>query len=148
MTTPSYDVVVVGGGIVGLATARELRGRGHSVVLLEAETSVATHQTGRNSGVIHSGLYYRPGSYKARLAVAGRAETIAFCREHDLPHRVGGKLVLACEPSELPALAELARRGRANGVECRELEPAEVRRREPAVRSVAALEVPGTGVCD
>lgn len=148
MTTPSYDVVVVGGGIVGLATARELRGRGHSVVLLEAESSVATHQTGRNSGVIHSGLYYRPGSYKARLAVAGRAETIAFCREHDLPHRVGGKLVLACEPSELPALAELARRGRANGVECRELEPAEVRRREPAVRSVAALEVPGTGVCD
>ncbi|MBA2323687.1 MAG: FAD-dependent oxidoreductase, partial [Pseudonocardiales bacterium] len=139
---------MVGGGIVGLATARELRSRGLTVAVLEAESAVATHQTGRNSNVIHSGLYYRPGSHKARLAVAGRDETVAFCRAHDLPHRVGGKLVVATEPEELPRLAELARRGRANGVECRELSATEASRHEPAVRALAALLVAGTGVCD
>jgi L-2-hydroxyglutarate oxidase len=148
VSTPRYDVVVVGGGIVGLATARELRGRGLTVALLEAEPAPATHQTGRNSNVIHSGLYHAPGSRKARLAVAGRDETVAFCRKHDLPHRIGGKLVVATEPEELPRLAELARRGRANGVECHELTAAQVRAHEPAVRALAALHVPGTGVCD
>ncbi|MDQ2706508.1 MAG: L-2-hydroxyglutarate oxidase [Actinomycetota bacterium] len=148
MITPRFDVVVVGGGIVGLATARELRSRGLTVAVLEAESAVATHQTGRNSNVIHSGLYYRPGSHKARLAVAGRDETVAFCRAHDLPHRIGGKLVVATEPEELPRLAELARRGRANGVECRELSATEASRHEPAVRALAALLVPSTGVCD
>ncbi|MGQ0482095.1 MAG: L-2-hydroxyglutarate oxidase [Pseudonocardia sp.] len=146
--TPRHDVVVVGAGIVGLATALQLRGRGLTVAVLDAEHTVAAHQTGHNSNVIHSGLYYRPGSDKARLAVAGRDETVAFCRRYDLPHRVGGKLVVACEPEELPRLAELARRGLANGVECHELGPAEVRRHEPAVRALAALHVPGTGVCD
>jgi L-2-hydroxyglutarate oxidase len=141
-------VVVVGAGIVGLATARELRRLGLGVVVVEAEDRVAAHQTGHNSNVIHSGLYYRPGSAKAELAVAGRDETVAFCRRHELPHRVGGKLVVATEPEELPRLAELARRGRANGVECHELEASEVRRWEPAVRALAALRVPGTGVCD
>ncbi|MDT7567346.1 MAG: (S)-2-hydroxyglutarate dehydrogenase [Pseudonocardiales bacterium] len=146
--TPRYDAVVIGAGIVGLATARELRGAGRSVAVLEAEDQVAAHQTGHNSNVIHSGLYYRPGSHKARLAVAGRDETVAFCRAHDLPHRVGGKLVVATEPEELPRLAELARRGLANGVECYELTDREARRHEPAVRALAALRVPGTGVCD
>ncbi|HZZ50999.1 MAG TPA: L-2-hydroxyglutarate oxidase [Pseudonocardia sp.] len=139
---------MVGAGIVGLATARELRRTGRTVVVVEAEDRVAAHQTGHNSNVIHSGLYYRPGSAKAELAVAGRDETVAFCRRHELPHRVGGKLVVATEPEELPRLAELARRGRANGVECHELETGEVRRYEPAVRALAALRVPGTGVCD
>ncbi|MBO0850733.1 MAG: L-2-hydroxyglutarate oxidase, partial [Pseudonocardia sp.] len=146
--TPRYDVVVVGAGLVGLATARELRATGRSVAVVDAEPHIAGHQTGHNSNVIHSGLYYRPGSHKARLAVAGRNETVAFCREHDLPHRVGGKLVVATEPDELPRLAELARRGAANGVECHELDARQARRHEPAVRALAALRVPGTGVCD
>lgn len=148
MSTPRYDVVVVGAGIVGMATARELRRSGRSVAVVEAEEHVAAHQTGHNSNVIHSGLYYRPGSHKARLAVAGRDETVAFCRAYDLPHRVGGKLVVATEPEELPRLAELARRGVANGVECHELDGAGARRHEPSVRALAALHVPGTGVCD
>jgi (S)-2-hydroxyglutarate dehydrogenase len=146
--TPRADVVVVGAGIVGLATARALRRAGRSVVVLDAADRVAAHQTGHNSNVIHSGLYYQPGSDKARLAVAGRDETVAFCRAHDLPHRVGGKLVVATEPGELPRLAELARRGRANGVECHELDGAGAGRFEPSVRALAALRVPGTGVCD
>jgi len=148
LTTPRYDVVVVGAGIIGLATARALRRAGRSVAVVDAEDRVAAHQTGRNSNVIHSGLYYRPGSLKARLAVAGRDETVAFCRTHELPHRVGGKLVVATEPEELPGLAELARRGLANGVECHELDGRAARRYEPAVRALAALRVPGTGVCD
>jgi L-2-hydroxyglutarate oxidase len=148
LTTPRYDVVVVGAGIIGLATARALRRAGRSVAVVDAEDRVAAHQSGRNSNVIHSGLYYRPGSLKARLAVAGRDETVAFCRAHDLPHRVGGKLVVATEPEELPRLAELARRGLANGVECHELDGRAARRYEPAVRALAALRVPGTGVCE
>jgi L-2-hydroxyglutarate oxidase len=148
VSTPSYDTVVVGAGIVGLATAHALRRAGHSVAVVDAEDRVAAHQTGRNSNVIHSGLYYRPGSLKARLAVAGRDETVAYCRAHDLPLRVGGKLVVATEPDELPRMAELARRALANGVECRELDGTQARRLEPAVRALAALHVPGTGVCD
>ena len=141
--TPRYDVVVVGAGIVGLATALELRRSGRSVAVVEAEDRVAAHQSGHNSNVIHSGLYYRPGSVKARLAVTGRDETVAFCRVHDLPHRVSGKLVVATEADELPRLAELARRGAANGVECHELDGAQARRYEPSVRALAALRVPG-----
>lgn len=146
--TPVFDVVVVGGGIVGLATARAAALRGHTVALVERESRLAAHQTGRNSNVIHSGLYYAPGGLKARLAVAGCAETVAFCREHDLPHRVCGKLVVATEPAELPRLAELRRRGDANGVEHRELDAVGIRAREPHVRGIAALWVPSTGICD
>ena len=111
MSTPRFDVVVVGGGIVGLATAHAAVRTGRSVAVLEREPRLAGHQTGHNSNVIHSGLYYAPGGLKARLAVAGCAETVAFCREHDLPHAVTGKLVVATEPEELPRMAELARRG-------------------------------------
>lgn len=146
--TPKFDVVVVGGGIVGLATAHAVVRSGRSVAVVEREQRLATHQTGNNSNVIHSGLYYAPGGLKARLAVAGCAETVAFCREHDLPHEVTGKLVVATEPEELPRMAELARRGAANGVEAHELDQAGMREHEPHVRGIAALYVPSTGICD
>ena len=148
MSTPRFDVVVVGGGIVGLATAHAVARTGRSVAVLEREPRLAGHQTGHNSNVIHSGLYYAPGGLKARLAVAGCAETVAFCREHDLPHAVTGKLVVATDPDELPRMAELARRGQANGVEAHELDQAGMREREPHVRGIAALFVPSTGICD
>ncbi|RZT87605.1 L-2-hydroxyglutarate oxidase [Pseudonocardia sediminis] len=146
--TPRFDLVVIGGGIVGLATAHAAVRTGRSVAVIEREPRLANHQTGNNSNVIHSGLYYAPGSYKARLAVAGCAETVAFCREHDLPHRVSGKLVVATEPDELPRMAELQRRGDANGVENHRLDPAGMREHEPNVRGLAALWVPSTGICD
>jgi len=148
VTTPRYDVVVVGGGIVGLATAHAVARTGRSVAVVEREPRLATHQTGRNSNVIHSGLYYAPGGLKARLAVAGCAETVAFCRTHDLPHSVTGKLVVATEPDELPRLAELKRRGDANGVENHEVDQAGMRAHEPHVRGVRALFVPSTGITD
>lgn len=148
MSTPSFDVVVVGGGIVGLATAHAVARTGRSVAVVEREERLAEHQTGNNSNVIHSGLYYAPGGLKARLAVAGCAETVAFCREHDLPHDVCGKLVVATEPEELPRMAELVRRGKANGVEVHQLDEAGMREHEPHVRGIAALHVPSTGVCD
>jgi (S)-2-hydroxyglutarate dehydrogenase len=146
--TPTFDVVVVGGGIVGLATAHAVARTGRSVAVVEREPRLAAHQTGHNSNVIHSGLYYAPGGLKARLAVAGCAETVAFCREHDLPHQVCGKLVVATEPEELPRMAELVRRGAANGVEVTELDQAGMRAHEPNVRGIAALHVPSTGITD
>lgn len=144
-----HDVVVVGGGIVGFAVLHELLAAGHrSVALVEREETPGTHQTGRNSNVIHSGLYYAPGSLKARLAVAGCAETKEFCAEHDLPVEECGKVVAATGADELPRMAELVRRGRANGVEVHELDEAGVREREPAVAAIAGLWVPSTGICD
>ncbi|MCE3555214.1 L-2-hydroxyglutarate oxidase [Pseudonocardia sp. RS11V-5] len=148
MSTPRYDLVVVGGGIVGLATAHAAVRSGLSVAVVEREPRLANHQTGNNSNVIHSGLYYAPGGLKARLAVAGCAETIAFCREHDLPHQRCGKLVVATDPEELPRMAELERRGKANGVETQRLDAAGIREREPHVRGLEALWVPSTGLCD
>jgi (S)-2-hydroxyglutarate dehydrogenase len=147
--TPRHDVVVVGGGIVGLAVLTALLDAGHtSVALVERESSLAGHQTGRNSNVIHSGLYYAPGSLKARLAVAGCAETKAFCAEQDLAYAECGKVVAATSEDELPRMAELVRRGRENGVEVHELDAAGVTEREPAVRAIAGLWVPSTGICD
>ena len=148
MSTPRFDVVVVGGGIVGLATAHAVARTGRSVAVVEREPRLAAHQTGNNSNVVHSGLYYAPGGHKARLAVAGCAETVAFCRTHDLPCEVTGKLVVATEPDELPRLAELKRRGDANGVESHELDEAGMRAHEPHVRGLRALFVPSTGVTD
>lgn len=148
--SPRHDAVVVGGGIVGLAVVWALleSGAHASVALVERESSLAGHQTGRNSNVVHSGLYYAPGSLKARLAVTGCAETKAFCAEHDLPYAECGKVVVATAPDELPRMAELVRRGRANGVEVHELDADGVREREPAVSAIAGLWVPSTGICD
>ncbi len=144
------DVAVIGGGIVGLATARALaRASAATVAVLEAEDGLAAHQTGHNSGVMHSGLYYRPGSLKARLCVAGRRALIELCAEHGVAHEVCGKLVVATRPDELPRLDELERRGRANGLEGLErLGPGALREREPHVAGRAALLVPATGIVD
>jgi (S)-2-hydroxyglutarate dehydrogenase len=144
------DVIVVGGGIVGLATAHALRTArpGLEVVVLEKEPELARHQSGRNSGVIHSGVYYRPGSLKARFAVRGRAALVKFCAEQGIPHAVPGKLIVATEAAELPRLHELAQRARRNGVPVSELGQAQIAEHEPAVRGIAALRVATTGVVD
>jgi (S)-2-hydroxyglutarate dehydrogenase len=145
------DFVVVGGGIVGLATARELalRHDGLRVCVLEREPAIASHQTGRTSGVIHAGIYYRPGSLKARLCVAGARELYAYCEESGIPTRRDGKVIVAADEDELPNLVELERRGRGNGVQgLRRLVPDELREIEPHATGVAALHSPHTGVVD
>ncbi|MEU4797249.1 L-2-hydroxyglutarate oxidase [Streptomyces sp. NPDC023327] len=144
------DVLVIGGGIVGLATAYALTrtAPGTRVTVLEKEPGPARHQTGRNSGVIHSGIYYRPGSLKARYAVGGAAEMIKFCAEYGLPHEVTGKLIVATERAELPRLHALVQRGRENGIPVRELGPAQITAYEPEVRGLAAIHVGTTGICD
>jgi len=146
----SFDVAVIGGGIVGMATAMALLDEGgRRIVVLEAEDRVAPHQTGHNSGVIHSGLYYRPGSLKARNCVEGRLALLEFCEEEGVPHEVCGKLVVATDPQEIPALDELERRGRANGLEgLRRLKAGELREHEPHVAGIDGLWVPQTGITD
>ncbi|MDT9684346.1 L-2-hydroxyglutarate oxidase [Streptomyces sp. TRM76323] len=144
------DVLVVGGGIIGLSTAYALSraAPGTRVTVLEKEPGPARHQTGRNSGVIHSGIYYRPGSLKARFAVRGAAEMVKFCAEYGLPHEVTGKLIVATDRSELPRLHALVQRGRENGIPVRELGPAQIGAYEPSVRGIAAIHVGTTGICD
>lgn len=146
----SFDVAVVGGGIVGLATALTLVGRHAArVVVLEAEEAVAQHQTGHNSGVIHAGLYYRPGSLKARNCAAGRERMYAFCREHGIAHERTGKLVVATSHEQSAALDELSLRGAANGLDGIErLDADGLAAYEPHVRGVAGLYVPQTGIVD
>jgi len=141
-------VAVVGGGILGLATARELAALGHRITVLEKESGWARHQTGRNSGVIHAGLYYRPGSLKARLCTAGARSMVEFAREHGVPFEVCGKLVVAVDADELPRLHELARRAEANGVPAALVPPEAARELEPEVACVAALHVRSTGIVD
>lgn len=145
------DVVVIGAGVVGLATALELTRRlpSLSVVVLEKEPNVAAHQTGHNSGVIHSGLYYRPGSLKAKLAVGGAEAMVEFCRAHSIPHQICGKVVVATSEDELPGLEELYRRGLANGVPgLRMIGPEELRDVEPHARGIRAIHVPSAGITD
>lgn len=148
----SYDLTVVGGGIVGLATAHAYRRRhpSHRVALVEAEREFAAHQTGHNSGVIHAGLYYRPGSQKAQDCVSGRERLEAFLEHEDVPYERCGKLVVASHDGQRSSLAELARRGRENGLEgIVELEGERaLRRYEPHVTGVAGLWVPQTGIVD
>jgi L-2-hydroxyglutarate oxidase len=145
-----WDVTVVGGGIVGLAAARAIQARrGAPVLVLEAEERLATHQTDHNSGVIHSGLYYRPESLKARNCVEGREALYRYCEAKGLAHEKCGKLVVATSPEQLARLDELERRGRANGLHgLRRLGPEEMREREPHVGGVGALLVPQTGIVD
>ena len=145
----SYDVAIIGAGIVGLSTAKELAARfpQHRVLVLEKEANIAEHQTGHNSGVIHSGVYYRPGSLKARFCVQGAAEMVGFCQSYGIAHEICGKLIVASEDSQKPALDELLRRAHANGVPgVRLLASGEIREHEPHAAGVAALLVPGTGI--
>ena len=150
MSTPSYDVVVIGGGIVGVATARALSLRGrHRVLIMEAEPRLAQHQTGRNSGVIHAGLYYRPGSDKANLCATGREALYRFCEDHQIPFRRCGKLVVAIDQEQIPALDELERRAQANGLNgVQRLDRSGIQEREPAANGVAGLWIPQTGIVD
>ncbi len=146
-----YDLVVIGAGILGLASARELLRRhpGLRLAVLDKEPRIGQHQTGHNSGVIHSGIYYAPGSFKARLCVQGGRELYAYCAEKGIPTERCGKVIVASDTSELPRLEELMRRGQANGVEGLELiGPERLREIEPACVGVRAIWSPNTGIVD
>lgn len=144
----TYDCAIIGGGIVGLATAMTLQRErpGARVMVIEKEPGVAQHQTGRNSGVIHSGIYYNPGSLKARMARTGNRTMREFCTQHEIPFEVCGKLIVATNPKELPLLENLYERGRRNELEVAKISPARAREIEPHVNCIAALHVPGTGI--
>ncbi|HUP18170.1 MAG TPA: L-2-hydroxyglutarate oxidase [Acidimicrobiia bacterium] len=146
---PSPDVVVVGAGIVGLASGLSLSEMGARVTLVDKEAVIASHQTGHNSGVLHTGIYYRPGSDKARFCVDGRQRMLDFCREEQIRTDIGGKVVVATGPDELGRLDELLSRARANGVVgVRSISPSELKALEPEARGIAALHVPGAGTVD
>ena len=145
------DLVVVGAGILGLAVAREslLRHPGLRVLVLEKEEQIATHQTGHNSGVIHAGIYYAPGSLKARLCVEGSREIYAYCDEKNIPYERCGKLVVATDETELPRLDELHRRASANGVPgVKIVDAAELSELEPNAAGLRAVHSPATGIVD
>ncbi len=151
MTDSRFDLVIVGAGIVGLSTAMEMVNRRPDLKLavLEKEKEVAAHQTGHNSGVIHSGLYYKPGSLKAKMAVEGRQLMVEFCQEHDLPYDLCGKVVVATSEEEVPRLDELFRRGTANGVPGLErIGAEEIKEHEPQAVGVAGIWSPNTGIVD
>jgi len=151
MTDSRYNVVVIGGGVVGLGVALEIiRRYPHlRLLLLEKEDRVARHQSGHNSGVIHSGVYYKPGSLKARLCVTGAAAMVEFCREHGITHEVCGKVIVATHADELPRLEELRKRGEANGLTgLRMIGPEELKEIEPHAAGLKALVVPATGITD
>jgi (S)-2-hydroxyglutarate dehydrogenase len=151
MTDSRYDVIIIGGGVVGLGVGLEITRRfpQRRLLLLEKEDRVARHQSGHNSGVIHSGVYYKPGSLKARLCVSGAAAMIEFCREHGIAHEVCGKVIVATQVDELPRLEELRRRGEANGLAgLRLIGPEELREIEPHATGLKGLVVPSTGITD
>jgi L-2-hydroxyglutarate oxidase len=146
-----YDMLIVGGGIVGLATAwrLQLARPGSRVLLLEKEQAVGQHQTGHNSGVLHAGLYYKPGSAKAKLAVEGLQQMLEFCRQHRIPHEQCGKVVVATRPDELQRLDALWERGQANGLAgLRKLNPEQLKEIEPHATGLAAIHVPQEGIVD
>ncbi len=143
-----HDYVIIGGGIVGLATAMAV-GNKHpkaSILVLEKEQDLAQHQTGRNSGVIHSGIYYKPGSLKARFAREGNRSMVEFCREHGIKHEVCGKVIVATKASELPLLESLFQRGLDHRLAVARLAPEQVQEIEPHVRCLAGVRVPSTGI--
>jgi len=151
MPSPRYDVVIVGGGIVGLAVALEITQRfpRRRLLLLEKEARVGQHQSNHNSGVIHSGIYYKPGSLKAKLCVEGAREMVEFCRSHDLPYEICGKVIVATHEQEFPRLEELRHRGEVNGLTgLRLIGPEELREIEPHASGIQALIVPSTGITD
>ena len=144
-----YDVAIVGGGIIGLAVAREflIRNPRLRLVVLEKEAQLASHQSGHNSGVIHTGIYYKPGSAKARACVAGHDAIIAFCKQHDIPFELCGKVIVALDESELPRLNDLYQRGLANGVQDLEMiDPARLHEIEPNAAGIKAIYSPQTGI--
>src|SRR6266436_6064914 len=143
-----HDYVIIGGGIVGLATAVAV-GKKHPrarILVLEKEQDVAQHQTGRNSGVIHSGIYYKPGSLKARFAREGNRSMVEFCRKHGIKHEVCGKVIVATKASELPLLDSLFQRGLDHRLAVARLAPERVQEIEPHVRCLAGIKVPSTGI--
>jgi len=147
----TWDIAIIGGGIIGLASALELLTRrpGLRLVVLEKEQQIAQHQSGHNSGVIHSGIYYNPGSLKARACVAGKSRLIRFCDEHAIPYELCGKVIVATDPEELPRLENLYQRGLANAVPGLELiGPEQLREIEPHVVGIKALWAPTTGIID
>jgi len=151
MREPAYDMAIIGAGILGLATAMELLSRFPALrlIVLEKEAAIARHQTGHNSGVIHSGIYYAPGSLKARLCVTGRAKLLAFCDAHAIPYDLCGKVIVATDAEELSRLDQLAERGRINGVSALEMiGPERLRELEPHAVGINALYSPATGIVD
>ncbi len=150
-TENTFDVIIIGGGIVGVATAYKLQTRFPHVriALLEKEKKLAEHQTGNNSGVIHSGIYYKPGSYKARNCVDGRRELVQFAQQHGVAHDVCGKLIVAIEEWELPLLDKIYQRGIANGIEDMEiLDADQIKQIEPYCAGIKAIRVGCTGIID
>lgn len=145
-----HDVIIIGGGIVGVATALRLTDRfpGISVGIVEKEPALARHQSGHNSGVIHAGVYYKPGSLKAVFCKAGVDATIAFCKEHALPFDQCGKLIVATRPEDMPRMIALHERSAENGLAIERLDAAELRRREPRITGLGALYSPTTGITD
>jgi L-2-hydroxyglutarate oxidase len=151
MTDNRYNAIIVGGGVVGLGVALEITRRfpRSRLLVLEKEDRVARHQSGHNSGVIHSGVYYKPGSMKARLCVTGAAAMVEFCREHGIAHDICGKVIVATHTDELARLEELRQRGEANGLTgLRLIGPEELREIEPHAAGLKALVVPSTGITD
>jgi L-2-hydroxyglutarate oxidase len=144
----NFDYVVIGGGIVGLSTAMAVTERfpNSRVAVLEKEDRFAAHQTGRNSGVIHSGIYYKPGSFKAKFCREGNSAMVAFCQQHGIPYDICGKVIVAGDESEIPALDRLYARAIENGLEVHRLSPEQLREREPHVASVASILLPSTGI--
>jgi len=145
-----YDFAVIGGGIVGLSTAWTLLRRypGAGVVVLEKEETLARHQTGHNSGVIHSGVYYKPGSMKARFAREGGNRLVELCEEHGVAYEICGKVIVATEPEEIPRLRNIYERGIENGLAVEKIGPEELGELEPYATGLAALKVPSTGIVD
>jgi L-2-hydroxyglutarate oxidase len=151
MSTTHYDIIIVGGGIVGLATAYKLtiQHPTKTILVLEKEKEVAAHQTGHNSGVIHSGIYYKPGSYKAIKCVEGRRELMSFVKEHNIAHDLCGKIIVATEESELAHMNKVFNNGVANGVEGIEMIDAKrIKEIEPHCQGIAGIWVPCTGIID
>ena len=151
MTDSHYNVLIIGGGAVGLGVALEISRRfpRRRLLVIEKEDRVARHQSGHNSGVIHSGIYYKPGSLKAKLCVSGAAAMVDFCRQHGVPHQVCGKVIVATRKEELPGLEELRKRGEANGLSgLRLIGPEQLREIEPHAAGLQALVVPSTGITD